>query len=46
LIDHRAALRDLGIPPRRVWKRWALYSRTAEARIVAAERHAEPAYAH
>lgn len=46
LIDHRAALRDLGIPPRRVWKRWALYSRAAEVRIVAAERPAEPAYAH
>jgi hypothetical protein len=46
LIDHRAALRDLDIPPRRVWKRWSLYSRTAETRIVAAAGQAEPAYAH
>ena len=46
LLDHRAALRDLGIPPRRAWKRWWLYSRKAEARIVAAERQALPAYAH
>jgi hypothetical protein len=46
LIDHRAALRDLDIPPRRVWKRWSLYSRTAESRIVAAAGQAEPAYAH
>jgi len=44
-IDHRAALRDLGIPPRRVWKRWQLYSRTAEARIVIVEPQADPAYA-
>lgn len=45
LVDHRAALRDLGIPPRRAWKRWWLYSHTAETRIVAAERQALPAYA-
>lgn len=38
LFDHRAALRDLGIPKTRVWKRWMLYSRTAEARIVKGER--------
>lgn len=46
LVDHRAALRDLGIPPRRVWRRWSLYRRTAEARVVAVERQAQPAYAH
>ena len=34
LVDHRAALRDLGIPPRRVWRRWWACSRIAEARIV------------
>ncbi len=45
LIDHRTALRDLGIPRCRMWKRWVLYSQTAEARIVAAARQAEPAYA-
>ena len=30
LIDHRAAIRDLGIPSRDVWHRWMVYSRTAE----------------
>ncbi len=34
VIDHRAALRDLGIPLTRVWRRWSVYSRTAEARIL------------
>ena len=45
LIDHRGALRDLGIPAGRAWKRWSLYSRTAEARVVAAQRQVQPAYA-
>jgi len=30
LIDHRRALRDLGISPGTAWRRWTLYSRTAE----------------
>jgi hypothetical protein len=34
LVDHRAALRDLGIPLRRAWRRWWVYSRIAQARIV------------
>jgi hypothetical protein len=34
LVDHRVALRDLGIAPGRAWKRWLAYSRIAEARIV------------
>lgn len=34
LVDHRAALRDLDIPPGRAWRRWWVYSRIAEARIV------------
>lgn len=45
-IDHRAALRDLGIPPGRVWRRWSAYSRMAEIRVVDREGPAEPAYAH
>ena len=45
LVDHRAALRDLGIPKRRVWKRWLIYSRTAEARIVQGEPMSAPACA-
>ncbi len=45
LIDHRAAMSDLGIPLRRVWKRWSVYSRTAEARIVRRERPSAPVYA-
>jgi hypothetical protein len=44
LIDHRGALRDLGIPKRRVWKRWVLYSRTAEARIVQGAGQSVPVY--
>lgn len=43
LVDHRAALRDLGIPPGRAWRRWWAYSRIAEARIVRRERRAGPA---
>jgi hypothetical protein len=30
LIDHRHALRDLGISPGIAWRRWMVYSRTAE----------------
>jgi len=30
LIDHRHALRDLGISPGTAWRRWMVYSRTAE----------------
>jgi hypothetical protein len=30
LIDHRAALRALGLPVDIVWRRWMAYSRTAE----------------
>jgi len=45
LIDHRAAMRDLGIPLKRVWKRWSVCSHTAEARIVRRERPSEPVYA-
>lgn len=45
VLDHRAALHDLGIPMKRVWKRWLVYSRTAEARIVYRERPSEPVYA-
>ena len=43
LIDHRAALRDLCIPPARAWKRWWVYSRIAEARIVRSGRRFESA---
>ena len=45
-IDHRAALRDLGIPLTRVWRRWSVYSRTAEARIVEQGDRREPAWAY
>lgn len=34
LIDHRAALRDLGLPVRTVWRRWMTYSRLAERLVV------------
>lgn len=34
LADHRRALRDLAIPPGVAWKRWMVYSRTAENRVV------------
>ena len=34
LADHRGALRDLGIPAGRAWRRWWAYSRIAESRIV------------
>lgn len=37
LVDHRAALRDLHIPLERVWRRWSVCSRAAEARIVSCE---------
>jgi hypothetical protein len=33
LIDHRNALHDLGIAPADAWRRWMIYSRTAEALI-------------
>ena len=44
-IDHRAALRDLGIPLARVWRRWSACSRTAEARITDRGRRPAPAWA-
>jgi hypothetical protein len=34
LFDHRKALRDLAIPPGVAWKRWMVYSRTAENRVI------------
>lgn len=37
LVDHRAALRDLQIPPARAWRRWWAYSRLAEARVLRRE---------
>jgi hypothetical protein len=45
LIDHRVAMSDLGIPLQRVWKRWWVCSRKAEARVVRRERPSEPVYA-
>ena len=39
LIDHRHALRDLGIAPRTAWQRWMAYSRTAEHLISPPRRH-------
>jgi len=41
-IDHRGALRDLEIPLTRVWRRWSVYSRTAEARILDQKKRPEP----
>lgn len=35
LIDHRAALRDLGIPVHIVWRRWMVCSRLAERLVTA-----------
>lgn len=34
LLDHRAALKDLGISKRAVWRRWTTYSREAERLVV------------
>lgn len=34
LIDHRAAIRDLGIPKRKISRRWITYSRLAERLVV------------
>ena len=34
MIDHRAAMRDLGIEPRTIWRRWMTYSRLAERLVV------------
>lgn len=36
LIDHRAALRDMGIARKTVWRRWMTYSRLAERLVVGA----------
>ena len=44
-LDHRAALQDLGIPMTRVWRRWIVYSRTAETRIVEQGGRSAPVYA-
>lgn len=35
LVDHRHALRDLGIPVNAVWRRWKSYSRLAERLVLA-----------
>jgi len=34
LLDHRAAIRDLGISKTAIWRRWTTYSRLAERLIV------------
>ncbi|MDH3431436.1 MAG: hypothetical protein OEQ14_15650 [Gammaproteobacteria bacterium] len=34
LLDHRAAIRDLGIGKRAIWQRWMTYSQLAERLIV------------
>ena len=38
LVDHRKALRDLGIPPRVAWNRWMVYSRVAENLVCQSDR--------
>ncbi len=43
LIDHRHALSDLRIPVAHVWRRWMVYSRTAENRIVCVANRGAPA---
>ena len=35
LVDHRAAIRGLGISKAAIWRRWTTYSRLAERKIVA-----------
>lgn len=45
LVDHRAALRDLGIAPGKVWSRWWACSHNAEVRVVGCNGRPEPAYA-
>lgn len=35
LVDHRAAIRDLGMSKAAIWRRWMSYSRLAERKIVA-----------
>lgn len=35
LVDHRSAIRDLGISRAAIWRRWMTYSRLAEQKIVA-----------
>jgi len=35
LLDHRDAIRDLGISKAAIWRRWTTYSRLAERKIVA-----------
>ena len=37
LVDHRGALRDLGVPPATAWRKWMALSRQAE-RVVTGER--------
>lgn len=34
MIDHRAAIRDLGIDRRAIWRRWMTFSRLAERLVV------------
>lgn len=34
MVDHRAAMRDLGIERRTIWRRWMTYSRLAERLVV------------
>ena len=45
-VDHRAALRDLGLPISRMWRRWSACSRAAEARITGADERRAPALAY
>jgi hypothetical protein len=45
LVDHRKALRDLGIPPRVAWNRWMVYSRVAENLVCQSDRWAVRALA-
>lgn len=42
LIDHRAALKDLGIPFGTVWQRWMTFGRIAECAIVPDRRQDSP----
>ena len=34
MVDHRAAIRDLGIERRTIWRRWMTYSRLAERLVL------------
>jgi len=45
LIDHRPAIRDLGIKPIVVWRRWLLYCRLAEQLVTEKPEHSDPVHA-